>query len=133
MSTRPGMPAPWLDRFLGTGPEDDRRYIVYLIGIAIAGWALASYDFNLLVVALRAISKSLHLTQTQVGLLAFLVYAAMLVFSLAVGYAMDRFGRKVMWQVALIGAAVFTGQTYFAHSFVWLVVVRALASGFAHS
>jgi MFS family permease len=52
----------------------DRRYVVYLIVIAIAGWALASYDFNLLVVALPTISKDLHMSETQVGLLGFLVY-----------------------------------------------------------
>jgi MFS family permease len=123
------------DRFLGTSPGDgyDRRYLVYLIVIAVAGWALASYDFNLLVVALPTISKSLNMSQTQVGLLAFLVYAAMFVISLCVGYSMDRFGRKVMWQVALVGAAVFTGLTYFVQSFAALVVVRALASGLANS
>lgn len=122
-----------LDRFLGIGPEDDRRYVVYLICIAVAGWALASYDFNLLVSALPTIAKDLGLSNTQVGLLAFIVYAAMLVISLLVGYSMDQFGRKVMWQVALVGAAVFTGLTYFVSSFLWLIVVRALASGLANS
>ncbi len=122
-----------LDRFLGTRRGDDRRYIIYLLVIALLGWALASYDFNLLVVALPAIKQSLGLTATQVGLLAFLVYAAMLVISLVVGYSMDTFGRKTMWQFALVGAAIFTGLTFFVHSFVWLVVVRALASGLANS
>ena len=115
------------------GGDYDRRYVLYLLVIAVAGWALASYDFNLLVVALPTISSSLHMSQTQVGLLAFIVYAAMFVLSLSVGYSMDRFGRKVMWQVALVGAAVFTGLTYFVHNFAELVVVRALASGLANS
>jgi MFS family permease len=111
----------------------DRRYLVYLIIIATAGWALASYDFNLLVTALPTIASDLKLTQTEVGLLAFLVYIAMLFISLVVGYCMDRFGRKVMWQVALVGAAIFTGLTYFVHAFWSLVLVRALASGLANS
>jgi hypothetical protein len=100
-----------LDGLLGTSPEEDcdRRFVVYLIVIAIAGWALASYDFNLLVVALPTISKELHMSQTQVGLLGFMVYAAMLVLSLLVGCSMDRWGRKAMWHFALSGAAVFTG------------------------
>jgi MFS family permease len=134
-AVRPSQRITRLDRFLGTKPEDDydRRYVLYLLIVAVAGWALASYDFNLLVVALPTISKSLHMSETQVGLLAFLVYAAMLVLSLMVGYGMDRFGRKTMWQFALIGAAIFTGLTYFVYSFWALVVVRALASGLANS
>jgi MFS family permease len=124
-----------LDRLLGTSPEDDydRRYVIYLLVIAVAGWALASYDFNLLVVALPTISKDLGMSQTQVGLLGFLVYAAMFALSLLVGYLMDVYGRKTMWQVALVGAAIFTGLTYFVQSFIALVIVRALASGLANS
>ena len=128
-----GRSASRLDRLLGTSEGDDRRYLLYLLVMAFAGWALASYDFNLLVVALPTISKDLGLSQTQVGLLAFLVYGAMMMLSLVVGYSMDKFGRKVMWQVALIGAAIFTGLTYFVQSFIALVVVRALASGLANS
>lgn len=116
-----------------TSTADDRRYLIYLIVIATAGWALASYDFNLLVTSLPTVTADLKLTQTQVGLLAFLVYVAMLVISLVVGYCMDRFGRKVMWQVALVGAAIFTGLTYFVNSFWSLVLIRALASGLANS
>lgn len=140
----------WLDRLLGIAEQPrrsaddnqastahdggyDRRYLVYLLVIATAGWALASYDFNLLVTALPTIAADLKLSQTQVGLLAFIVYGAMLAVSLLVGVAMDRFGRKVMWQVSLVGAAVFTGLTYFADSFWALILVRALASGFANS
>lgn len=126
-------PASWRDRLLGTEAGADRGYLTYLILIALAGWALASYDFNLLVAALPTIASDLKLNQTQVGLLAFLVYAAMLVLSLAVGYCMDRFGRKVMWQWALVGAAIFTGLTYFVHAFWQLIDVRALASGLANA
>ena len=68
---------PLLDRLVGSKSAGSRRYLVFLIVIATAGWALASYDFNLLVTALPTIQASLHLSQTEVGLLAFLVYAAM--------------------------------------------------------
>jgi MFS family permease len=124
---------PVTARLLGTDDRSERRYLIYLIAVALAGWALASYDFNLLVSGLPVIAKSLHMSQTQVGLLAFLVYAAMLVLSLAVGYCMDSFGRKIMWQVALVGAAIFTGLTFFVQSFWALVLVRALASGLSNS
>ncbi len=69
----------------------------------------------------------------EAGLLGFLVYAAMFALSLLVGYLTDVYGCKTMWQVALVGAAIFTGLTYFVQSFAALVVVRALASGRANS
>ena len=79
----------------------------------LAGWTLASYDFNLLVVAFPDIAKDLHLTASFVGLLGFIIYAAMFGITLSAGYCMDRFGRKTMWMVCLLGAATFTGLTYF--------------------
>jgi MFS family permease len=101
--------------------------------IATIGWALASYDFNLLVVAIPTIAKSLKLSSTQVGLMAFVIYGAMMVISLGVGWAMDSWGRRRMWMLALVGAAVFTGLTFFVQNYWELVGVRALASGFANS
>lgn len=49
----------------------DRYYTVYLIVIVLALWALASYDFNLLVLTFPDIATSLILSATIVGLLAF--------------------------------------------------------------
>jgi MFS family permease len=127
---------PKLDSFLGIRAKeerDNRRYLVYLLVIATAGWALASYDFNLLVVAIPTIAKSLKLSPSQVGLMAFVIYAAMMVISLTVGWAMDTWGRRRMWMLALVAAAVFTGLTYVVQNYWELVAVRALASGFANS
>ena len=111
----------------------DRRYVIFLVIIALSGWTLASYDFNLLVVALPDISRDLHLTASFVGLLGFIIYAAMFGITLFAGYGMDRLGRKKMWMWCLCGAAAFTGLTYFVESYWQLAVVRALASGFATS
>jgi MFS family permease len=111
----------------------DRRYIVYLIAVALAGWSLASYDVNLLVLALPEISKSLSISETGLGILGFFVYGAQFLITLYVGYAMDRYGRKVVWMVCMTGAAIFTGLTCFVHNFWELVAVRALASGLAYS
>jgi MFS family permease len=115
------------------GVPSDRRYVTFLVIIALSGWTLASYDFNLLVVALPDISKDLHLTASFVGLLGFIIYAAMFGITLFAGYGMDRLGRKKMWMWCLSGAALFTGLTYFVENYWQLAVVRALASGFATS
>jgi MFS family permease len=116
-----------------TRPQVDRRYVVYLILIALGGWSLASYDFNLLVLTIPDIAKDLHLSGTFVGLLGFIVYAAMFVITLLAGYGMDTRGRKWMWMFCLTSAAIFTGLTYFVQNYWQLAVVRALASGFANS
>jgi MFS family permease len=116
-----------------TGGLIDRYYTVYLIVIATAGWALASYDFNLLVLALPDVADSLQLSATLVGLLGFIIYAAMFAITFFVGLGMDTLGRKWMWMFCLTGSAVFTGLTYFVQNYWQLAVVRALASGLAFS
>lgn len=108
-----------------------RRYTVALIALAFAGWMLASYDFNLLIVAIPDISTDLKLSATSVGLLGFLVYVAQFFIALGVGASMDTFGRKRLWQWVLVATAVFTGLTYFVGDFWELALVRALAGGFA--
>ena len=109
----------------GSGEEPgDRRYVTFLVIVALSGWALASYDFNLLVVALPDISKDL---------LGFIIYGAMFGITLFAGYGMDRLGRKTMWMWCLSGAALFTGLTYFVESYWQLAIIRALASGCATS
>ena len=116
-----------------TPPATDRRYVVYLVVIALAGWSLASYDFNLLVLTIPDIATDLNLTSSAVGLLGFIVYAAMFAITLAVGYGMDTRGRKWMWMFCLSAAAIFTGLTFFVQNYAELAAVRALASGFANA
>ncbi|MBV8526627.1 MAG: MFS transporter [Acetobacteraceae bacterium] len=111
----------------------DRYYTVYLIIIATAGWALASYDFNLLVLTLPDIATALQLSASMVGFLGFIIYAAMFAVTFFVGFGMDTLGRKWMWMFCLTGSAVFTGLTYFVQDYWQLAVVRALASGLAFS
>ncbi len=112
---------------------DGSRYVTYLVIVALAGWALASYDLNLLVLALPAIARDLHVSEVQLGILGFFVFGAQFVITLFAGYAMDRFGRRRVWMICLGGTAIFTGLTAFVTGFWSLVAVRALASGLAYS
>lgn len=111
----------------------ERHYTTYSVCVALAGWSLASYDFNLLVLTFPDIAKSLHLAPGAVGLLGFIIYAAMFIITFLAGYGMDQYGRKWMWMFCLTSAAIFTGLTYFVQNYWQLAVVRALASGFANS
>ena len=114
-------------------PAPMRRYTLYLVVVATAGWALASYDLNLLVLALPEIARDLKLSQSLVGLLGTIVFVAQFILTLTVGYAMDRFGRKLIWMLCLALAAIFTGLTFFVQNYTELAIVRALASGMAFS
>jgi MFS family permease len=113
--------------------ERPRNYLRYLILIALAGWSLASYDVNLLVLALPAIAGSLHISEEGLGVLGFSVYGAQFLITIWAGYAMDRLGRRRIWMYCLTGTAIFTGLTYFVQDFWQLVLVRALASGLAYA
>jgi MFS family permease len=119
-------------RIAVSGTEDG-RYTVYLIGIALAGLTLASYDYNLLVLAIPDIARELDLSASLVGSLVFFIAAAQLAVTLAVGYALDIVGRRRMWMLCLCAAALFTGLTYFVETFWQLVLVRMLASSFAQA
>src|SRR3984885_5265644 len=110
-----------------------RNYLRYLILVALAGWALASYGVNLLVLALPDIARSLHISEAGLGVLGFSVYAAQFCITIWAGYAMDRFGRRRIWMFCLTGTALFTGFTYFVENFWQLVLVRAIASGLAYA
>ena len=109
------------------------NYVVWLIVLGLAGWSMASYDFNLLVLTIPNISKDLGLSASAVGSLVFIIYAAQFFVTLLVGRAMDDYGRLRVWQWALVGTAIFTGLTYFVSTFWQLAVVRVLASAFAQS
>ncbi len=117
----------------GTTVETTNRYTVYLVCIALAGWAMASYDFNLLVLAIPDIAKELNVSGEQLGLMGTVIYLAEFVVALAVGRAMDARGRKTMWMLCLAAAAVFTGLTFFVQEYWQLVAVRAVASAFANA
>lgn len=106
-------------------------YLLVLIILALAGQLFASYDFNLLVLAIPNIAEDLRLSSTQVGLLGFFIYAGEFVITLIAGYMMDVVGRKRIWQYNLIGTAVFTGLTYFVQNYWELVAVRTIAGAFA--
>lgn len=116
-----------------TGESPSRGYLTYLIIVALAGWALASYDTNLLVLTLPDIKKDFNLSDGAVGSLGFIVFAAEFVIALFIGYGMDQKGRKWMWMFCLGMAALFTGLTFLVQNYWQLAVVRALASGFAQA
>ena len=98
--------------------------------IALAGWALASYDYNLLVLALDNIAKDLNLSSVQVGVLGTLISLVSIFVPIIIGQLMDSYGRKIMWMISLLIAALATGFTALVQDYWQLAVVRMLASAF---
>ena len=66
------------------------NYLKYLILVALAGWTLASYDVNLLVLALPDIARSLHISEAGLGVLGFSVYGAQFCITIWAGYEIGR-------------------------------------------
>ena len=78
---------------------------------------------------LPAIREALNLTDTSVGLIATifnLFYAAMVPVG---GWAGDRFSRKWVTTISILFWSVATMFTGLATSFMWLVVLRSVATG----
>ncbi len=78
---------------------------------------------------LPAIRDALNLTDTSVGLIATifnLFYAVMVPVG---GWAGDRFSRKWVTTISILFWSVATAFTGLATSFIWLVVLRSVATG----
>ncbi|GGM72702.1 MFS transporter [Thermogymnomonas acidicola] len=110
-----------------------KKYGVYLFAIALLGWALASYNYNLLTVAYPVVEKALHLTAAEVGETGTVISLVSIFVPIAVGYWMDARGRRIMWMTVLAISAVFTALTAIASNFAELVFFRSVASAFGLS
>ena len=117
-------------------PEDettDRKYTIYLIIVALFGWALAAYDTNLFNLTIADITRDLNISSSSLGVMGMCVYASEFIIALYMGHVMDSRGRKFAWMLCLIVAGIFTGLTFFVQNFWSLVLIRAVASGFANA
>ncbi|MEM4090507.1 MAG: MFS transporter [Thermoplasmatales archaeon] len=122
-----------LDKEAAVWGTRGRKYGIYLFAVALAGWALASYNYNLLVVAFPNVASALHLTEIQVGEVGTVISIVSIFVPIGMGYWMDAKGRRIVWMAALTISAVFTGLTAFVTNFAELVAFRAIASSFGLS
>src|SRR2546428_3252182 len=79
---------------------------------------------------LPSIIGELHLSYTRAGLLASAFFYAYVLMQLPAGLLGDRFGRRRILVVGLVGGALAAGLTGLAGSFVALFVARALTGAF---
>ncbi|MEM3808306.1 MAG: MFS transporter [Candidatus Micrarchaeaceae archaeon] len=113
----------------GIEKQKSTFYRVYLIVVAMLGWGMASMNFNILTSTLPAIRASLHFSVADAGLLTTIIYIGMFLVSLGFGPLIDRFGRKLTFQVTLLISSIFTGLTSITTSFGTFALTRFVADG----
>jgi MFS family permease len=95
-------------------------------GGAFGGYALDSYDYQVLPLALAAISATFKLTTGQAGLLATTTLVVSAVGGALAGMLADRVGRVRTLLITVGTYAVFTVACGFATSYEMLLVFRGL-------
>jgi MFS family permease len=101
---------------------DGRRAFVGAFG----GFALDSYDFQVLPLGLVAITASLSISSGEAGLLAAVTLALSAVGGVIAGVLVDRIGRVRTLQFTVTTYVVCTALCGFAPNFETLLVLRAL-------
>ncbi|MGH3435102.1 MAG: MFS transporter [Sciscionella sp.] len=104
------------------------KYITFVVVIALLAWALVSMDNVMLGVALPALSSDLGLPLSTleylVGIFAFVTFAAPVI----AGRWLDRIGRRMSFQVSLLGTGIFGGLTALIGASWQFIVVRVIAA-----
>jgi MFS transporter, Spinster family, sphingosine-1-phosphate transporter len=108
----------------------DRRIGVYYIWIVVGIlWVVSMLNYldRLLLASMRdPIKVSIHMTETQFGLLTTIFLLTYGVLSPLGGYIADRYSRKMVIVLSLLFWSVFTLWTGFVHSFGEMLAARAL-------
>lgn len=103
-------------------------YVAFIVLLAFAAWALVSMDNVMLGLAVPALAPAMHLSLSTmeylVGVFAFVTFAA----PVLAGRVIDRRGRRLNFQVSLIGTGVFGGLTALVSSAWQFIVVRLLVA-----
>ncbi len=98
------------------------RLVVVVLLFLVA--AIAYMDRAAISVAAPVVSKDLHLSAGQMGIIFSAFYLTYSLFSLVGGYAVDRFGAKRTYSVAMVWWSVFCGATALVTGFLPLLLFR---------
>ncbi|MDQ2881775.1 MAG: MFS transporter [Actinomycetota bacterium] len=110
-----------LARKLGLGTSGRHAFVG-----AFGGYALDSYDYQVLPLGLVAIAASLRISTGEAGLLTTVTLVLSAVGGVVAGILIDRIGRVRTLLFTIITYAVFTVLCGFAPNFESLLVLRAL-------
>lgn len=73
-----------------------------VFAVVATAWLADQVDVALLVFLVGSIATEFHLTAVQIGLLSSMTFLGQLVGNIVAGYASDRFGRRVTFQVTML-------------------------------
>ncbi|MGI5193762.1 MFS transporter [Streptomyces sp. CA-288835] len=93
---------------------------------AFGGYALDSYDFQVLPLGMAAIAAYFSLSTSQTGLLTTATLLASAVGGVLAGVLIDRVGRVKTLMITVVTYAVFTVACGFANSYEMLLAMRTL-------
>lgn len=113
---------------MGQEHDVNLRYNIFVVIIALLGYAFACTDAGLFGVALPAVAKGLHITGPEGEYIMSIGMALSVIAGLFIGPLSDRFGRRKLLQIVLLFTGLFSALTAVVTSFVQLLFVRALAT-----
>ncbi len=102
------------------------RALVFIIGVAAAGFFFDSFDIVIVSYALPLIKTEFGLDPKQVGLIGSSALAGMGIGSWVWGWVADRWGRRVVFAATVLMFSVFTGIAGLSMSLGFLVGARFL-------
>ncbi|MEM0374393.1 MAG: MFS transporter [Sulfolobaceae archaeon] len=107
-----------------------KRYLAFVALMAYLGWGLVNTDGNLVLVLSSLITNSLNISIQEYSYVVSAGFAASFVLSLFMGPLIDRFGRKLIFQITLLGTAAFSMLQYFIGNFWQWLLIRIAAGAF---
>ena len=101
-----------------------------LLGLVAAVSIFEQYDIYLFSLNLKQIQADLAIPESQLGVLGAIVRAGSFL-SVLLAIAADRWGRRALLMLTVLGYTLFTGATAFSSSAEMFVVFQLFARGFA--
>ncbi|MGI0072113.1 MAG: MFS transporter [Thermoplasmata archaeon] len=127
MATREAAPTSGTGAVSAWSPPSDpakqRRNAIIIVILAFLGWMMVWTDGNLVLIMYPDVMPHVYssfpsyLWVPMFSGMLFISFLAAWIGSLIIGPLMDRYGRRALFQITILGTAIFSGFQYFITSF----------------